>query len=366
MKNLDREKVLYAVLNWGIGHATRSIELINNLRFKYDVVIASSGRSLQLLRDEFPQLTFIELPDYNVRYSKHSSFFPLLFILQIPHILLQVLKERTAVSEVIKNQKIDAVISDSRYGVFSKSIPSFFITHQLRIKFPYPLEKFEFLSEWFNRFFFRYYSKIIVLDSKDYPNFSGDLSHKGQTVNNKKVVYIGIVSSTKKLNLSETIDVLFSISGPEPQRTYFEKIVLEQIKEINGKKVVVLGKPDEPYLYRKYNDLEIYSYATREMMTKFINQAKLIVSRSGYSTVMEIVALNKKALFIPTPGQTEQEYIATILKKNELFHVARQKGLVLKKEIEVAKNFNTALLPHIDVNNTQKFIEIIESCWSTL
>lgn len=362
MKNLGREKVLYAVLNWGIGHATRSIELINNLRSKYDIVIASSGRSLQLLKNEFPQITFIELPDYNIRYSRHSSFFPLLFILQMPHILLQILKERTVVSKVIKNQKIDTVISDSRYGVFSRFKPSFFITHQLRIKFPHALEKFEFLSEWFNRFFFGNYSKIIVLDAKGYPNLSGDLSHKGQVVNDKKITYIGIISSTKKLNLSETIDVLFSISGPEPQRTYFEKTVLEQIKEIKGKKVVVLGKPDEPYFCHKCADLEIYSYASREMMTKFINEAKLIVSRSGYSTVMEVVALGKKALFIPTPGQTEQEYIATILKEKGLFHVAKQSGLILKKEIEIAKNFNGVPLPHIDVNNTRKFMDIIESC----
>ena len=362
MVKLNRKRVLFSVLNWGLGHATRSIPLIKALKKKNELFIASTGRSLILLEQEFPEITFFDLPDYKVRHTKNGFLLIPFLALQVPFILFRIIKEIIQTEKLVKKYNIDLIISDNRYGVFSRFIPSFFITHQLRFKLPKVLKKFEFLSEWYNRLFFKRYKRIFIIDSKENQSLSGELSNKGKITHHNKLVYLGILSSITRNNQSNpinAIDVLFSISGPEPQRTYFEKTILNQINKIDGRKVVVLGKPDDTSSYKRLNDLEIYSHVSREKMSELMNRAKLIVSRSGYSTVMEIVALGKKALLVPTPGQTEQEYLADYYQYKGLFHIASQKNLDLKKEIDIAQNFGVSNLSGIHINDTEKFLKFI-------
>ena len=172
-------------------------------------------------------------------------------------------------------------------------------------------------------------------------------------------MYIGALSSITQNYAEEDIDLLVSISGPETARTTFEKIILKQIRNISGKKVVVLGKPGEHVPFEGSEDLQIFPHLPRDEMSRMMNRARVIVCRSGYSTVMELVALKKKALMIPTPGQTEQEYLAKYYLENGYFQIAFQKDLDLKKEIEVLRNSNNHQAPDTPVNNTEKFLKYL-------
>jgi len=179
---MRKKNVIYAILNWGLGHSTRSIPLIKalleekdvNSNNKYKVTIVSTGRSLNLLKKEFPRLDFIDLPDYNVKYSKKGSNLIFYIALQLPSIIYNLFREKNQIEKIVKEQDIDIIISDNRYGVFStrkRSVKNYFITHQLRFKLPQILSSFEFFSEYFNRFFFRYYNKVFVMDNKEFPFF---------------------------------------------------------------------------------------------------------------------------------------------------------------------------------------------------
>jgi len=153
---------------------------------------------------------------------------------------------------------------------------------------------------------------------------------------------------------------LITISGPEAARTVFESAIMDQVRSVSGKKIVVLGKPGTPNGHEKRDDLEIYPHVPRERMNEFMNRAKLIVTRSGYSTVMELIALGKKAILVPTPGQTEQEYLAEYYQQERMFHVAKQRKLDLKREIKRAQQSNNHHLPQVPVNDIEKFLTNIE------
>ncbi|MBN2789610.1 MAG: hypothetical protein JXR69_05430 [Candidatus Delongbacteria bacterium] len=350
-----RKKILYAVLNWGLGHSTRSLPIIRELIKNNEVVILSTGRSLMLLKSEFPEIEVIDYPDYSIKYVNNANFLFLSLAFQLPKILLGLWKENSFTDRLVKEKNIDIIISDNRYGVYSKGIPSYLITHQLKFKLPAVLKWFEFLSEYFNKFYFSKFKKILIPDLEGEPNFSGELSHEFSLIDRSKLEYIGLLSDTMNCE-SLSSDYLVLISGPEPQRTNFEKIISEQIKHIEGKKTVILGKT-EINSYESNNDIEYYSHLPRNKISGMIKGAGMIISRPGYSTVMEIAAMGKKALFIPTPGQTEQEYLARYYKKNKLFHYVTQKDLNLKTDIHEAQKYDE--IPKQKVNDIGNIIKLI-------
>lgn len=355
----DNKTILFAVLNWGLGHATRSIPLIRALSQHNRVILATSGRALELLRNEFPDHEWIDFPDYGSQYSKFGFLVIPYLGLQIPVILFRLVKERRRTRQIVREYGIELIISDSRFGVYAPDILSYFITHQLRFPLPKLLRWMTPVSEWYNRYFFNRYNKVFVVDSREEPSLSGELSHRGKIAHHHSLVYIGALSSITQNYAEEDIDLLVSISGPETARTTFEKIILKQIRNISGKKVVVLGKPGEHVPFEGSEDLQIFPHLPRDEMSRMMNRARVIVCRSGYSTVMELVALKKKALMIPTPGQTEQEYLAKYYLENGYFQIAFQKDLDLKKEIEVLRNSNNHQAPDTPVNNTEKFLKYL-------
>ena len=333
-----KKKILFTVLNWGLGHATRSLPIIRELIKENEVIIVSTGRSFLLLKSEFPGLEIIDYPDYSIKYSKSDKYLLLSLTFQLPKILIRLFREHTFAKEIVREKKIDIIISDNRYGMYCKKIPSYLITHQLRFKMPKSLKKFEVLTEYFNKYYFKKYKKIFIPDYEGIPNFSGELSHDLRKIDKKKLRYIGLLSDT--MDTKEIFsDYLVIISGPEPQRTNFEKLVREQIIDIEGKKIVILGKTESNDT-ELGNGLDIYSHLPRKDISKMINGAKLIISRPGYSTVMEITGAGKKALFIPTPGQTEQEYLAEYYEEKGLFHYVTQNEMNLKQDIPKALKFS--------------------------
>lgn len=319
------KRILICPLDWGLGHATRCIPIIRSLLKKnVEVIIAADGRPLELLKHEFPQLQFIQFKGYDISYPVSGS---MLFkmMLSIPKILKGIKTEHQQLDKLISEFKIDIVISDNRYGCWNKRVKSIFITHQLMIKSPFA----ETLLHHLIINYIKKYDECWVPDLADENNLSFDLAHKYKLPPNTFLT--GPLSRFENKNVKNEIikpeyDIMAIISGPEPQRSIFEKIVLKQILISGLKALVVLGKPERESVSTKNDNIKIIAHLNSEQMEDAILRSGIIICRSGYSTIMDLAALNKKTIFIPTPGQTEQEYLAKVyLEKNIAFSQEQSK-----------------------------------------
>ena len=334
-------RVIFGALSWGLGHVTRDLPIIHSLLdHGHHVSVATSGRALQLLRQDAPQCDLVEFPDYPAPYSKRG-FFVTKFAFNLNHLFLAIHRERAAARRLIDAGDYDLVISDNRFNFFHPDLPSFFISHQLKFAFPAPLQGLTLVSGFYNARYHRQYRRVIV---PDYPDphhcLSGILSH-GFPVNLSRPYYAGVLASVRKLNLPRDIDLFISISGPEPQRTAFENLVRAQLPSLprDWNVVVTLGKPGGPETPETLGNVTIHSFCGRPMQQEMLNRAKMVVARTGYTTVMELAELNTKALLIPTPGQTEQVYLGNLYRKLALFHCVSQRNLDLLRDIEIARTF---------------------------
>lgn len=315
-----KKRILIAPLHWGLGHATRCIPIINALISQdFEPVIASDGGALELLKKEFPQLSASELPSYNISYSKKNNGFKLKFLKASPHILKTIKRERKRVKQLVETEKLDGIISDNRFGVRYDGIPSVYITHQLNVL----SGKTTWLSSKWHQKMVKKFDECWVPDFEQNPNLSGDLGHPKCLLNNIK--YIGPLSRFKKQNLKKDIDILAILSGPEPQRTQLEKKLLFELKNKKNKVVFVRGLVEDKQHVTMIDNIEMYNYMTSNELETAINSSKLVVSRSGYTTIMDLAKLEKKAVFIPTPGQFEQLYLAKRLSKNLIIPSVEQK-----------------------------------------
>tara|TARA_Y100001978_G_scaffold171626_1_gene161505 strand:+ start:896 stop:1957 length:1062 start_codon:yes stop_codon:yes gene_type:complete len=319
----SKKRILIAPLNWGIGHATRCIPIIENLiKNNFEVLIATSGRPLQLLQEEFPHVEFIEFKDYNINYS---SYLPMSIniLIQIPRLILAIKKEQKILNKIIKSQKIDGVISDNRYGLHAKNLTCVFITHQLQIKSPI----FQTIIQKINYNFISKFKECWIIDDESI-NLAGSLSKPKYLPQKSK--YIGTLSRFKKIKSVKKYKLIAIVSGPEPQRSIFEKKLIKEMQKSKEKMLIVLGKP-ESYESKKINNLTIKSFLNSNELNIAIQSSDLVISRSGYSTIMDLQKLEKKAVFIPTPGQTEQEFLAHYLKKKKICYSTHQNDIDLNK-----------------------------------
>jgi len=333
-----KKRILVAPLDWGIGHSTRCIPVINALiSNNYEVILAADSRPLHLLSAEFPQLAMIRFEGYNIKYSKYLPMI-ISMILQIPKLLWNIKKENTALDTIIKEYRIDGVISDNRFGLYSSKVPCIFITHQLEIQTPYFQERIRN----FNYKYINKYNSCWVMDDEKI-NFAGNLSKPDSLPSNTQ--YIGIQSRFEKQEIKKKYDFLAIVSGPEPQRTILEKGLIIALKDRKEKSLIVLGKP-EHNTNNQIGNLTIKSHLNAKDLNSAISQSELIISRSGYSTVMDLAKLGRKAIFIPTPGQTEQEYLAHNFKILGICYTQNQSDFNFEIAVEKSKNytgFNTEI-----------------------
>ena len=333
-----KKRILVAPLDWGIGHATRCIPIINALiKSDFEVILAADSRPLHLLSNEFPQLEMIRFEGYNVKYSKYLPM-SLSMIFQIPKLLWNIKKENAALEEIIKQYRIDGVISDNRFGLYSSKVPCIFITHQLEIQTP----SFSNSIRTFNYQYINKYNACWVMDDEEI-NLAGNLSKPDSLLNNTH--YIGNQSRFEKQEIKKKYDFLAIVSGPEPQRTILEKGLIKALKDRKEKSLIVLGKP-ELNTNHQIGNLTIKSHLDAKDLNTAISQSELIICRSGYSTVMDLAKLEKKAIFIPTPGQTEQEYLANNFKDLGISYTQKQSDFSFEIALEESKNytgFNTEI-----------------------
>ncbi len=331
-------KVLFGVCSWGLGHATRDLPLIRGIiEREHQVDIVARGRSLSLLKEELgDSCRYLEIPDYSSPYSK-KDFSVRKFLSYFPVYMNQVMKEHEAVKKLVRKERYDRIVSDNRFGIHTRKIPSYFISHQLRFLAPGRVKLFEMVTEGFNYSFKSSFTRFLVPDFEE-DSLSGDLSHNLKYFKERQVDYLGILSDLRKKELTQDIDYFISISGPEPQRSIFEDKVLKQAPRLEGRVVVALGKPEAPG-ENGTKGLRIFGYLDRREQERVMNRAKLVITRPGYSTLMELVALDKKALFVPTPGQTEQVYLAKYHKRRGNFYSVDQNSLSLARDVEKARRY---------------------------
>ena len=346
---MDGRRILISPLNWGLGHAGRMIPFALELRKRgHEIIFGVDGSIIPAIENDLPGIEIIEIPGVRIRYSAALPQY-ISILLQVPHIVAASFREHSALKHLARELKPDIIISDNRFGFFHKDIFSVFMTHQLRILFP-ELAKFaEPAAAWLNRKIIRNFDLCLVPDYPGNENLSGRLSHQLKLPDN--IFYMGPLSrfsgqsaGEAKTNLPHPYYCLI-LSGPEPQRSIlFEKVT----KALPGFRLVILCGSPAPR-HRKNSDhttgtadpdnltgpadpgnITVITDPDTATMKKVISGSSLVIARAGYSSIMELVSLGKGGVIIPTPGQTEQEYLGQYhngqhgfitLKQNQLEHL---------------------------------------------
>jgi uncharacterized protein (TIGR00661 family) len=325
-----KKNILVAPLNWGLGHATRCIPIIKALESHgFNPIIASDGIALGLLRKEFPHLPALDLPSYNIEYPKNGMFFKVKLLVNSPKMISAILNEKKIVKKIIREYAIDGIISDNRLGVRNKKTPSVFITHQLKVM----TGNTTWLTSKMHQYVISRFDECWVPDVDSIPNLTGDLGHLEKPHGNIK--YIGPLSRLHKKALEKKYDLMVILSGPEPQRTMLEEKLEIELQNYNGQIVFVKGKIEPEQTVAIKDHITFYNYMNSQELEKAFNESDLVLCRSGYTTIMDLAQLGKKAFFIPTPGQYEQEYLAKKLKKEGLVPYCRQDQFKSDKLLEI-------------------------------
>ncbi len=308
-------------------------------------MLATERGGATLLNTEFPQLKILPLKGYRVTYSKSEGFFFLKMLLQGPKIIRSVYNEHRWLSAAIKKYAINTVISDNRFGLFNKNVHSIFITHQLYIKTGNRFT--EKIAQKINYRYIKKFDECWVPDEKGDENLGGVLSHP-KKMPRIPVTYIGSLSRFDKYTVEQNTDLLVMLSGPEPQRTSFENILINQLKEVNLKTVLIRGLPKGKAIENSIGDnFEIFNHLEGSALNELILSSKLIVTRSGYTTVMELAALNKNSILVPTPGQTEQEYLADYLSEKKYCIALNQKDFNLRDALKMLEKSTCISFPDV-------------------
>lgn len=325
------KKVLVSPLDWGLGHATRCIPIIKTLINKnIEVWIAAEGQILSLLQKEFPNLNYLHLRGYRIKYSKKRQTFFFRMALQIPKILTTYFYEKRWLKKAQLQYQFDAVISDNRPGLVRPKIPCIYITHQLNIKTGIPI--LDPVANKLHHYFIRKFTEWWVPDAEE-NGLAGALARPKNI--SKKIHYIGPLSRMDKCGPTQNnYELLCILSGPEPQRTLLEKILIREATALGKKTLFVRGLPSPtetpPF---QSPGIEFKNHLAASALNHAICTSKVIVSRCGYTTVMDLAKLQKPAILIPTPGQAEQEYLAIYLSEKSYFITARQQDFSLREQL---------------------------------
>lgn len=334
MNNSLHKRILLSPLNWGLGHASRLIPIIKYLEAQgHTCIIGAELRSADLLRKAFPHLTHENLPGFNVLFSSGEiQWINLLF--QIPKFLYWKRKENRITKKIIHKHHIELIISDNRYGVKNKLVPSIIITHQTS---PCLGPVFSFLRPMMTKIignWIRSFDQCWIPDINKTLPISGILSESVPFSNN--TYRIGLLSrlnpSILKRDLNDKIpstDILVILSGPEPHRSKLEQSIVKRFKNDHFKVILLQGKPELNAKNKQIGKITLIPHCTDSQLYYLMVKSALIICRSGYSTIMDLFAVNRKAILIPTPGQYEQEYLAQHLTQNFGFTSMRQNDLAL-------------------------------------
>jgi len=348
---LKKQRILVAPLNWGLGHASRCFPIIQHLiDLQIEVILGGDGESFTLLKKEFPDLENIQIEGYHIRYPAVGNM-TIHFLKQYKKMRQHLRYEHACLNDLIEEKKIDAVISDNRYGLYSREIPCVFLTHQVN-----------FLHPWFASFINKKIHKAIeqftqcwVVDTENDDSLAGKLSKTDKLSN--LTAYTGPLSRFTNTSGEKIYDVIAILSGPEPSRSILEIKIVEQLNEMTGNHLLIRGTYQKTELNAKPGrNIQVHDMLTSRSLDEKINASRFIVSRSGYSSIMDYVIKGRNALLIPTPGQTEQEYLASFHRSKGRFLIQQQNQLDLKQAvIQLSEQKET--FPYKSKNDLKNIIE---------
>lgn len=336
-----RLKVLVCPLDWGLGHATRCIPIIRELISQgAEVCFAGDGHALSLLKEEFPNITCYYLRGYRITFSAHIS--PgLKLILRLPSLIGRLMVEYIRLKKLVRDHNFNVVISDNRYGLWNKKCYTVFITHQLNI-IPPPMLIFTApLLRRLTRTFVQKYDECWIPDEPGNENISGRLSHNFPIPSNVK--YIGLLSRFDQSNtagseacrmvipeaLSHNFDLVALLSGPEPLRSQLEVLLKQQLAISSLKSLLIRGVTGTSASPLVTGNLTIIDHLQSNLLESILRKGPVIICRGGYSTLMDLAFTGNRVICIPTPGQTEQEYLANKGNKENMLVYAHQNGFSL-------------------------------------
>ena len=328
----NKRNILICPLEWGLGHAARMIALAAKLReMNYNVIAGAGEEHLAMFRNEIPGISCIIFPGFKPRYSRYFPQYVTLF-LQTPVLLYHIVSEHSRLKKIIKENRIDVVISDNRFGLWNRKIKTVYVTHQIRIPFPKIFRIFELSGILLHRAVIKKYSLCLIPDLADNNiNLSGRLSHGIKLPQN--TIYTGILSRfTEMVSHPEDSPAGYRhktviLSGPEPQRSIFRHKLEVIMKDKEPKTVFLSGLSETASPETKSGNIIFIGNLSGIAMKELISSSEGIITRSGYTSIMELVSLNRTALLVPTPGQTEQEYLAGWLREKGWFISVSQKEL---------------------------------------
>jgi uncharacterized protein (TIGR00661 family) len=332
------KRILLAPLDWGLGHATRCIPLINELISEgHHVFLAGDGKIKTLLVQEFPDLPFITLKGYDIYYAATKKGLPFTMLLQVPKILEAIRYEHNWLNKAMQEYGFDVVISDNRYGLYHPHAKSIFITHQLLIKTPFRFT--DKILQKINYYFINRFDECWIPDLELSPYLAGVLAHPS-VLPRIPVKYIGPLSRFTETPSNKGGDqLLVLLSGPEPQRSMLEQKILQQLNHIDKQVLLVRGVPGETSIPVAASHIDIKNHLPARQLEDALQHASMVISRCGYSTIMDLMAMNKRSILIPTPGQTEQEYLAQHLMQHNLALCIAQDKFDLRTALSLAASF---------------------------
>ena len=322
-------KILVAPLNWGLGHASRCVPLIRSFIAEgHEVILGGDGDSLKLLRRHFPKLRYVYLAPLRLRYSAGNRQVWAM-VRALPHLVSWSIKDHAMLEAVLKEEHIDRVVSDNRFGLYSDRTECVYMTHQLHIFLPKGWRWLEPLAERLHARIYKRFKEVWVPDYEDFSrSLAGELSHlNGQRGKVQGTIkYIGPLSRFSGMEVrdaNERRTVVAVLSGLEPQRTILENEIVARYKSTDEPVVIIQGLPGRPNTRFKRGNITMIPYLSDTELVPLLKNAKRIIARSGYSTIMDLHALGllkntaSQSAFpdcqielIPTPGQPEQEYLA--------------------------------------------------------
>ena len=366
-------KVLVAPLDWGLGHATRCVPVVREfLRAGAEVELAVVKANANFFREVFPDLRQRLAPSYNIVYPKHGYNMALWLLKNSVHLNAVMRYEHHFAEEMVKRHGYDVLFSDNRFAFYSKNALSIYMTHQRRIAFPRAFAAFERIGVMWHANIMRKFDEVWVPDLEIYPGYAGSLSHSGATPGDKPMRYVGTLSRFSEMDaagagknavkaggnapapvdLERDVDlmsvsefmahstnvewnaapevhvagmdgtemraaykVVAVVSGVEPARTQFEQQLREALQQIPGQHMMILGKPSAEQKTWIEGNIEFHTHLATNDFAEAVKRADFVVSRGGYSTVMDMAELGAKCIFVPTPGQFEQIVLAHDLSK---------------------------------------------------
>lgn len=351
----ENQNILVCPLEWGLGHAARIIPLVLKLReMGFNIIAGSGEKHLAFLREEIPGINSIIFPGFEPRYSKYfPQYIYLLF--QLPYLVWHSFREHFTLRRIIRENHIDMVISDNRFGLWNRKITTVYITHQPRIPFPGAFRIFEFIGIWIHKKIISKYTYCFIPDLPCDLNLSGRLSHGVRLPGN--ATYIGILSRFADIGSgpddlpAPDVQNTIILSGPEPQKTILRENLTEFFGKTRDRTVLLGGDPAKDTCISLQGNIFCFNHLPAVSIKELLIRSKVIVSRPGYTTIMELASIGCNAILIPTPGQTEQEYLAVHLSKRGWFSSVSQ-----KKASDALPPVPEQIIPSAEINKTSRHL----------